>query len=160
MTPLWIASDHAGFELKTTLLATLENAFSSRTWIDLGCQSVDSVDYPDYAKKLCQEIIQATSESGGKLDTQACGILICGSGIGMSIAANRFEKIRAALVNSPEQARLSREHNAANVLCLGARFLSLDEAQEIIRVFVNTPFSGGERHLRRIGTLSQSTFCS
>ena len=137
-----IGSDHAGIELKNQLKALLAN----QKWIDVGTDSQTSVDYPDFAKKVCEAL------SEGKADF---GVLICGTGIGMSIAANRNPAIRAALLHDTVSARLSREHNDSNIVCLGARFVAAPLAAEIVRTFLETPFSGDPRHLKRIGKLTK-----
>jgi ribose 5-phosphate isomerase B len=142
---LFIAADHAGFELKDSLKSLLPEI----VWKDLGTHSKDSVHYPDYAAKLALAVI----DSGMPL-TEACGILICGSGVGVSIAANRFPEIRAALAWNEEIARLSREHNRANVLCLPARFLSAAEAQTLVKTWLEAKFLEG-RHAERVELLSQ-----
>ncbi|MCX5875493.1 MAG: ribose 5-phosphate isomerase B, partial [Deltaproteobacteria bacterium] len=107
---------------------------------DKGCFSTESVDYPDFAKAVCVQVQNGSCERG---------ILICGTGVGMSMAANRFEGIRAGLCNELFTARMSREHNDANVLCLGARVIGPGLAVEIVRAWVSTEFAGG-RHQRRI----------
>lgn len=136
-----IASDHAGFSLKKALL----NALKEFNLIDLGCHSsTQSVDYPDFAQKLSDTITNSSD----------FGILICGSGIGISIAANRFKHIRAALCHNTTSAELSRLHNNANVLCLGARFIESDDALAIVNTFLTTEFEDG-RHGRRVEKLSQ-----
>lgn len=132
-----IASDHAALELK----AALQSALPDFSWEDLGPQTASSVDYPDYAEKLCEKLNQTPG---------AFGILLCGSGIGMSIAANKIAGIRAALVENPVSARLAREHNDANVLCLGARFVAPAYASEIAKVFLTTESSTDSRHTGRI----------
>lgn len=132
-----IANDHAGLELKKHILTHLES--KKTPFKDLGCKTEDSVDYPDYANALILEM----RESDGCM-----GILICGSGIGMSIAANRDKSIRAALCHNTEYAKLSRMHNNSNVLVLGSRFLSPQEAINILNVFIATPFEGGRHELR------------
>ena len=137
---LFIASDHAGIELKQALQLKLGDL----PWEDLGPYTDDRVDYPDYAAELSKKVV-STSKRGPTM-----GILICGSGIGMSISANKVQGIRAALVENPVAARLSREHNDANVLCLGARFLAHDYAAEIVENWVSTPFSHDSRHRTRI----------
>lgn len=136
-----IASDHAGVELKAQLL----NANPSLAWGDLGPTDNQSVDYPDYADKLAQEL-QSTADD--------VGVLICGSGQGMAIRANRYPHIRAALCFTEEMAQLARSHNNANVLCLGSRFTSPELAQKILSKFLSTPFEGG-RHERRVNKLSE-----
>src|SRR5262245_12945643 len=135
MSLLWIGSDHAGVPLKNALMAILHDI----EWKDVGTYSAESVDYPDYARKVAHEV------SRGGL-----GLLICGSGIGMSIAANKVSGVRAAVVDNPVAARLAREHNHANVLCLGARFLAPDYAAEIVRAWLQATPSQDIRHTRRV----------
>ncbi|WP_257942519.1 allose-6-phosphate isomerase / ribose-5-phosphate isomerase B [Campylobacter lari] len=136
---IYIASDHAGFVLKQEIINFLQE--KNINFKDLGPFSEDRCDYPDYAHLL-----------SSKIDENSFGILVCGSGIGMSIAANRHKNIRCALCNEPLSAKLSREHNDANVLALGARLLGVDMAFEIISNFINTSFSGG-RHCVRINKI-------
>lgn len=139
---IFIASDHAGFDLKKFVIDNF--SLSNFELIDLGCDSSEiSVDYPDYAQKLAKNL---TSDSD-------FGILICGSGIGISIAANRFSHIRAALCCDKNSAKLSRNHNNANVLALGSRILDNDLALEIIKVFFESNFEQG-RHSKRVNKLS------
>ena len=139
-----LGSDHAGFELKQAIKDLLiEQAISVE---DFGTFSLDSCDYPDYARKVAEAVSQGTS---------ARGILICGSGVGVSIVANKVRKVRAALINEVEAAVLSRQHNDANVLCLAARTTSLDRAKKIIAAWLDTEFEGG-RHQRRIDKIEQS----
>lgn len=137
-----ISSDHAGFALKETL----KSAFKSVPveWVDLGTYSAESVDYPDYGQKLAECV------AGGHA---AFGVAICGSGIGISIACNRNPKIRAALCHDMTSARLCRQHNDANVLCMGERLIGPEVALDMVKVFLETKFDGGERHERRIGKL-------
>ncbi len=137
-----IASDHAGFEMKSALVDSLKSL--GKNIMDLGVNSPDSVDYPDMANLVCEKI-----ESGAA----NMGILICGSGIGMSIAANRHKHIRAALVRSGLEARLARQHNDANVLCLGARVIGIESAKDCVSEFIVTAFLGG-RHQARIEKMS------
>jgi ribose 5-phosphate isomerase B len=133
-----IASDHAGFELKEKLVAELESmGFEPR---DLGTRSPESTDYPDYAHPLADDISRGEAKRG---------ILLCGSGVGMDIAANRHPHVRAALAWEPEIAELSRKHNDSNVLVLPARFLSEEQGKEIMRRWLSTEFEGG-RHARRV----------
>jgi ribose 5-phosphate isomerase B len=136
--PLLIASDHAGFELKEKLKARL--ASRGVAFEDLGTQSSESVDYPDYARKVAGAIARGEAERG---------VLVCGSGQGMAMTANRFRGVRAALPFDEETARLSREHNDANVLALGGRVLPADTALRILEVWLETPFAGG-RHAGRV----------
>ncbi|NDJ28011.1 ribose 5-phosphate isomerase B [Campylobacter sp. MIT 12-8780] len=142
---LYIASDHAGFELKKALCAFFEE--QKFDFDDLGTYDETSCDYPDYAHLLAS-----------KIDENSFGILICGSGIGMSIAANKHKYIRCALCNDLTAARLAREHNNANVLALGARFVSVDRAKEIIKEFLNTEFEGG-RHTQRVQKIEEKKCC-
>lgn len=132
-----IASDHAGFNLKEELIVFLKDQGYEIT--DLGPFDDQSVDYPVYAKKLTAELIAHPEQKG---------ILICGTGIGMNIAANRTKGIRAALCYSEETAKLSREHNNANVLCLGARTIDTELAKKITSIWLSTEFSGGRHETR------------
>lgn len=136
-----IASDHAGFKLKEHIIKFLEK--NNLEFIDLGCKSEDPVDYPDYAFKLSEYI---------NSDKVRKGILICGSGIGMSIAANRHNKIRAALCINGNMAKLAREHNDANILVLGEKIIDKEIALECVKIFLKTKFCGG-RHQNRIKKL-------
>lgn len=138
-----IGADHAGFELKAALSAVLQKLGFGI--LDLGTNGPDSVDYPDFANAV------ATALSDG---TAQFGLLVCGSGIGMSIAANRHAGVRAALCHNEESARLAREHNDANVLVLGARLTGVDIAEKCVDVFFSTEFDGGERHARRVAKLA------
>lgn len=133
-----IAADHGGFELKDSMVEYIKSL--GNEVVDLGTNSADSVDYPDYAKKVCEEIQQGNSD---------LGILICGTGIGMSLAANRFEGIRAACVSDVYSAKMSRNHNNANVLCIGARVIGDEVAKLIIKTFLENEFEAG-RHQRRV----------
>lgn len=142
-SPILVAADHAAVELKSKIISALKPTYAFE---DLGTSSSESVDYPDFARRVAERV------SSGRA---ARGILICGSGIGMSIAANKFPGVRAAVVESVEAAKLSREHNDANILCLGARLLSPEKALEIARVWLETPFSNGERHCGRIAKLGK-----
>jgi ribose 5-phosphate isomerase B len=114
---------------------------------DVGTHSPDSADYPDFASAVAEAI------HAGKCQT---GILICGTGIGMSIAANKHAGIRAAVCESATAARLARAHNDANILCLGARIIGWESVVDIVRAFLSTPFDGGERHRRRVEKLNRS----
>ena len=137
-----IGSDHAGFPEKERVKALLEEL--CRPYRDVGTHSADSTDYPDFAHLVAGAISSGECTSG---------ILICGTGIGMSIAANRHAGIRAAVCESVTACRLAREHNDANVLCFGARVIGWETIADLVRTFLNTPFDGGERHLRRVGKL-------
>ena len=131
-------ADHGGFELKDKLVAMLRK--EGYEVIDNGTNSPDSVDYPDFAQAVAQDILEKKADFG---------LLVCGSGIGISIAANRFKGIRAALVTNEDYARLSRQHNNANIIAFGGRFTSYEDAEKWLKIFLSTPFEGG-RHERRI----------
>jgi ribose 5-phosphate isomerase B len=141
---LLIASDHAGFELKEALKRKASEI--GVTFTDLGPSDTQSVDYPDYAHRLANELIRLGADS-------QLGILICGSGVGVSIAANRHPEIRAVLAESTSVARLGREHNHANVLCFGSRIVSEATAISMIKEFISATPDPGERHLRRVHKL-------
>ncbi len=138
---LAIASDHAGYALKENLKSYVQEL--GHPIIDLGTHSDASVDYPDYGHAIADAITQKQA---------ALGIAICGSGIGISIAANRHAGIRCALVSDGLSAQLAREHNNANILALGARLIGTDMARECVRRFLSTAFAGG-RHLTRVEKL-------
>lgn len=136
-----IGSDHAGFDYKTLVIQYLQQA--GYTVADKGTYSLDSVDYPDYAHPTAAMV--ASGEA-------AAGILICGSGNGVCITANKHAGVRAALCWLPELAALARQHNDANILCIPARFLSTETAMEMVNTFLNTPFEGG-RHANRVAKI-------
>jgi len=138
-----VGADHAGYQLKDQIRDHLKQTGISVQ--DAGTNTSDSVDYPDYARSVAHEVSQ------GRADL---GILVCGSGIGMAIAANKVEGIRAAHVSSEYEAQMSREHNNANVLTLGARILNAEQAFAIVDKWLSTEFAGG-RHERRIEKISQ-----
>lgn len=140
-----IASDHAGFALKEFLKENFDSL--EVEWIDLGAHSSDSVDYPDFGYKLADYVAAGDAPFG---------VAICGSGIGISIAANRNSKIRAALCLDPKMAELSRQHNDANVLCMGERLTGEKAALEILTAFLKTEFEGG-RHAARVDKLGKGT---
>ena len=142
MKHIAIGSDHAGVGYKADFVAHLRAA--GLTVTDLGTDSESSVDYPVYADKVCRAVTEGAAD---------CGILICGTGIGMSIAANKHRGIRAALCGDIESAKMTRLHNNANVLCLGARILPYETALAIAETFLSTDFSGEARHQRRIDML-------
>lgn len=133
-----IAADHAGFALKEVLKRVLTECVDQVE--DLGTNSNASVDYPDFAAAVARRVTSGACDRG---------ILVCGTGIGMSMAANKLPGVRAAVAWSEDTARLAREHNDANVLALGARVVAADEAARLVRVFLETPFAGG-RHQRRV----------
>ncbi|MFM2151076.1 MAG: ribose 5-phosphate isomerase [Pseudomonadota bacterium] len=140
--PVALGSDHAGPALRATLRAALEEA--GHPVLDLGTHGPESVDYPDYADAVAAAVLQGRARFG---------VLVCGTGIGISIAANRHAGIRCALVHDVTGARLCREHNDANVLALGARVTGPEVALDALRAFLATPFAGG-RHERRVTKLT------
>lgn len=137
-----IGADHAGFEYKNKISAYLKDA--GYEILDFGTHSADSVDYPDFAHPV------ATSVESGEAER---GILVCGSGQGVCITANKHQGIRAALAWEPEIAKLSRVHNNVNILCLPSRFITENVAFECVNIFLNTEFEGG-RHIDRVGKIS------
>ena len=138
-----LAADHAGFGLKDELVAWLRE--QGHEVSDLGTNGPDSVDYPQFGKKLAEAVANGEAERG---------IVVCGSGIGISIAVNRILACRCARVDDPLSAALAREHNDANVIALGARLIGPDMAKACVAAFLDTPFAGG-RHQRRVDQLSQ-----
>lgn len=137
-----IGSDHGGFLLKQEIIKYLED--NNIQYTDYGCYNTDSCDYPDFAKKVCNSIIEENCDKG---------ILICGTGIGISIAANKVKGIRAALCHDCFSAAATREHNDANVLALGGRIIGAELALRIVDIFLNTEFSNEERHINRINKI-------
>jgi ribose 5-phosphate isomerase B len=141
-----IVSDHAAFDMKAQLIEHLrERGFDV---LDLGTTSTDSVDYPDYGYRIAQAIASGEVERG---------VALCGSGIGIAIAANRHPQCRCALVSDGLSARLARTHNDANVLAMGARLIGIETARDCLDQFLSTPFSGG-RHQGRVDKLSHPNF--
>ena len=145
MERIAIGSDHAGFEMKEVLKQHLIDRGYSVT--DVGTFSDASCDYPDYAAEVADRVVAREADKG---------VLICGTGIGMSMAANKVPGIRAAVVGDAFSAEATRSHNDANVICMGARVISEDEALQFLDIFLDTPFSEGENHIRRIGKLERS----
>ncbi|MDQ0061949.1 ribose 5-phosphate isomerase B [Paenibacillus harenae] len=139
-----IGADHAGYVLKDVVVPFIESL--GHEIVDVGCDCSQSVDYPDYALPVCDLV------ASGEADR---GILICGTGIGMSIAANKVKGIRCALVHDLFSAKATREHNDTNVLAMGERIIGPGVAQEIIRIWLETPFSQGERHLGRLNKVAR-----
>lgn len=147
MKKIFLASDHGGFELKEKIKTYFNGKYEI---IDLGPFNTESVDYPDFANLVVKNTLENTNENRG--------VLICGSGQGMAMRANKFPQIRAALVWSKESTLLSRQHNNANVLCLGGRLLDHQIALELVDIFMTTDFEGG-RHQARIDKLEKPTHC-
>ncbi len=142
--PVAFAADHAGYELKQYLIGVLKD--EGRAVLDLGTDGATSVDYPDFAARLARCLEAGEAERG---------VLVCGTGLGISMAANRHPWVRAAPCQDATAARLSRAHNDANVLGLGARLVGQEVARDALRAFLGTPFEG-ERHARRIAKMSQA----
>jgi len=159
MMKIYLGADHAGVETKSEVVKALLNP----NWLpeikrevhDMGPQSTESVDFPDYADLVCKKIhgFSLVQDNSNQSTPAEIGILICGSGQGMAMRANKYAHIRAALCITPEMARLAREHNDANVLCLGARLNTPEECLQMLQIFLSTTFSGG-RHARRVAKVS------
>jgi len=141
---LAVAADHAGFHLKQAVVEYLREAGYQP--LDLGTEGPEPVDYPDFARALGQAVLQGKAERG---------ILICGSGVGASVAANKLPGIRAGLCHDTYSARQAVEHDDMNVLCLGARVIGVELALEVVRAFLEASFSGGERHRRRLAKIAE-----
>ncbi len=139
-----IASDHGGFAMKEDILAHLKAKGVEVE--DLGCYSEASVDYPVYADKVCKGILAGTYERG---------ILVCGTGVGMSIAANKYPGIRASLCSDCYSAQMTMEHNNSNVLCLGGRTVGVELAKMIVDTYLAASFSGLEKHARRVAMIGE-----
>jgi RpiB/LacA/LacB family sugar-phosphate isomerase len=142
--PIVVGSDHAGFTMKQTVLEHLTAAGEQVT--DVGTFSADPVDYPDYARAVAEAVLRGDAERG---------ILICGSGVGASVAANKLPGVRAGLCHDTYSARQGVEHDDMNVLCLGARVIGPELALELVRAFLGASFSGEERHRRRLAKIRQ-----
>ena len=163
MMKVYFASDHAGVELKSILFEELllnprKHQKIAIEPIDLGPSTKDSVDYPDFADLACKKLhtLELVKAEGGSLLPAEVAILICGSGQGMAMRANKYSHIRAALCWNVEVTKLSREHNDSNVLCLGSRFIAPDLAIQMLHAFLTTEFSGG-RHQQRVAKLAART---
>jgi ribose 5-phosphate isomerase B len=142
-----VGSDHAGYEAPGPLYKPGVMDFVKSLGhevVDCGTNGPEPVDYPDFAKRVSEAIIKGEAQMG---------VLICGTGMGIAMAANRFPGIRAAVSTSPDMARIAREHNDANVVAVGRRVLTLEQCLDIVETFLATPFSGAERHRRRIGKM-------
>ena len=137
-----VGSDHAGYEMKEALKEHLkERGYEVK---DFGTNNTESCDYPEFAKAVAAEVAEGNAEKG---------MLICGTGIGMSMAANKVKGIRAAVFSDEFSAQATREHNDANIICMGARVIDIEKATKLLDIFLDTPFSNGENHIRRIGKL-------
>jgi len=134
-----LAADHAGFALKEELKLELANL--GVECLDLGTDNAESVDYPDFGRAVADALVDGRASRG---------VIVCGTGIGISIAANRVAGVRAAVCHDATTARLAREHNDANVMALGSRIVGTEVAKDCLHAFLSTTFDGGERHLRRV----------
>ena len=148
---IYIAADHAGVDLKNEIVKLLKDQFEVK---DFGPFSKDSVDYPDFAHKVCHQLNEIYAKDSDFTELQDVGVLICGSGQGMNIAANKYKNLRSALCYQDEIAKMARAHNNAQVICLGARFTNLQEALKMIETFATTSFEGG-RHKNRVNKIGQ-----
>lgn len=140
-----IGCDHGGFALKQEIIEYFK--VNNIAFKDFGCYNTDSVDYPDYAKVVCQAVLSGECEKG---------VLICGTGIGISIAANKIPGIRCALCHDVFSAEATREHNDTNVIALGGRIIGPSHAIKVVDTFLSTPFSNDERHIRRIAKIENN----
>ena len=143
MSKLIIGSDHGGYNLKEKIKGVFSKL--GYEFEDVGTDSLDSCDYPVFAEKVAKRV----------LETNGRGILVCGTGIGMSIAANKFKGIRASHCTDTFSARMTREHNNSNILCLGERITGQDLALDIVKIWLETPFSEGERHINRLNLIKE-----
>ncbi len=140
---IFIGSDHGGYNLKEKIKEVFTPL--GYEFDDVGTDSLNSCDYPVYAKKVAQKV----------QETEGRGILVCGTGIGMSICANKFKGIRASHCTDTFSARMTREHNNSNILCLGERITGQDLALDIVKIWLETPFSNGERHINRLNLIKE-----
>lgn len=142
---VYIGSDHAGYEMKESLKKYMTE--KGVKFLDLGSFSSESVDYPDIAREVCEKVVDEKS---------SLGVLICGTGVGMMMTANKRAGIRAAACTHEQMAKMARLHNDANVLCLGSRIIASELAKQILDVFLETEFEGEDRHKRRIAKMEHS----
>lgn len=143
---IYLGADHAGYEMKIALKAFLDEL--KMQYVDLGVFSHDAADYPDIAREVGEKVVENGDADG------STGILICGTGTGMAMAANKLDGVRAAVATSEEMARLAREHNDANILAVGSRITDLDTVKRMVKAFLEAKFSGEERHKRRVEKIS------
>lgn len=141
---VYIGSDHAGYNLKEELKKYLNE--KGYKYVDLGTFSTDSIDYPDITREVCEKVVE---------EKNSLGVLICGTGVGMMMAANKRAGIRAAVCTHEIMAKMARLHNDANVLCLGSRLVGTELAKHILDTFLETPFENDDRHKRRIAKMEQ-----
>ncbi len=143
---IYIGSDHAGYEMKEAVKHFLEENEGDMDYVDLGVFTTDSTDYPDIAREVAEKVSE---------NKDARGILICGTGTGMVMAANKLNGIRAASVTNEAMAEMARRHNDANIITLGSRIIDQVVAQKLVKIFLETPFDGDERHQRRIDKIAE-----
>lgn len=141
---IYLGSDHAGYEMRGALKEYLKEL--NQDFVDLGVFSADSTDYPDIAREVAEKV----SENSGSF-----GLLICGTGTGMAIAANKLNGVRAASVVNEVMAEMARKHNDANVMAIGSRLIDIEMAKKLVKIFVETPFDAEERHQRRVDKITE-----
>ncbi len=141
---IYLGSDHAGYEMKQGLADSVRGL--GQDLVDLGVFTTDAADYPDIAREVSEKV----SENPGSF-----GILICGTGTGMSMVANKLDGVRAASVTNEQMAEMARRHNDANVMTLGSRIVDLEMAKKLVKIFLETPFDNDERHVRRVGKIME-----
>ena len=143
---IYIGSDHAGYEMKEAIKSSLKDNVGDMNFVDLGVFTTDSMDYPDIAREVAEKVSE---------NKDAMGILVCGTGTGMVIAANKLDGIRAAAVTTDAMAEMARRHNNANIITLGSRIIDQEAAKRMIKIFLETPFDNDERHQRRIDKIAE-----
>lgn len=142
---IYIGSDHAGYEMKEVIKASLKDNTGDMNFVDLGVFTTDSMDYPDIAREVAEKVSE---------NKDAMGILVCGTGTGMVIAANKLDGIRAAAVTTDAMAEMARRHNNANIITLGSRIVDQEAAKKMVKIFLETPFDNDERHQRRVDKIT------
>lgn len=143
---IYVGSDHAGYEMKEVIKASLKDNVGDMDFVDLGVFTTDSMDYPDIAREVAEKVSE---------NKDAMGILVCGTGTGMVIAANKLDGIRAAAVTTDVMAEMARRHNNANIITLGSRIVDQEAAKRMVKIFLETPFDNDERHQRRVDKITQ-----
>lgn len=143
---IYIGSDHAGYEMKEAIKASLKDNVGDMNFVDLGVFTTDAMDYPDIAREVAEKVSE---------NKDAMGILVCGTGTGMVIAANKLDGIRAAAVTTDAMAEMARRHNNANIITLGSRIVDQEAAKRMVKIFLETPFDNDERHQRRIEKIAE-----
>ncbi len=143
---IYIGSDHAGYEMKEVLKASIKDNVGDMNFVDLGVFTTDSMDYPDIAREVAEKVSE---------NKDAMGILVCGTGTGMVIAANKLDGIRAAAVTTDAMAEMARRHNNANIITLGSRIVDQEAAKRMVKIFLETPFDNDERHQRRVDKITE-----